>query len=135
MEVKDFENLLSDFGQELNNMDFFLLQAAGPIVDKMKSKSPVRTGALKRSISSIVSNNKMEINMLVYGAFQNYGVNGTQNNPAKQVQFGIQPRPRVEPFYSFKKRRFGLVPRDFFDIDNISDEVANFLADKLIERI
>ena len=133
--VTDFENMLSGFGESLNNLDLFLLNVSGPIVDRMKSKSPVKTGALKKSISAIVSDNKLTFNMLFYGPFQNYGVNGTDNRTAKEVQFGVQPRPTNEPFYSFKKRRFGIIHRDFFDINDITDEVANYLGEQLIIKI
>lgn len=133
--VEDFENMLDGFGEALNNIDLQLLNVSGPIVDKMKSKSPVKTGALKKSISAIVTKNTLTFNMLFYGAFQNYGVNGTETLTAKEVQFGVEPRPTNEPFYAFKKRRFGIIHRDFFDINDITDEVANYLGDQLIIKI
>jgi len=133
--ISDFEALLLGFGQTLNEIDILLLDISGKIVDDMKSKSPIKTGALKKSITSIVSNKTLTFNMLVYGAFQNYGVNGTNVKQAKQVQFGVEPRPLNEPFYAFKSRRFGLKSRDFFDIDEIIDRVSNELGDKIIAKI
>lgn len=134
-DINEFENMLSEFGETLNNIDFMLLNVSGPIVDEMRSKSPIKTGALKSSITSIVSKNKLTFNMLVYGAFQNYGVKGTEDNKAKKVQFGVEPRPLNEPFYAFKTRRFGLKSRDFFNIDEITDKVADYLGDQMIIKI
>ena len=133
--IEEFENMLSGFGQSLNNIDLQLLNVSGPIIDRMKKKSPVKTGALKKSISAIVTKNTLTFNMLFYGPFQNYGVNGTETLTAKEVQFGVEPRPTSEPFYAFKKRRFGIIHRDFFDVNDITDEVANYLGDQLIIKI
>jgi len=133
--TQDFENQLSQFGQGLNNLDLYLLQVAGPIVDRMKQRSPVDTGDLRNSIRAEVNNNSLVFKMMFYGAFQNYGVRGTQDNKGVPVEFGIQPRPDKEPFYAFKNRRFGLNNRDFFNMNQISDEVANYLADRLIQLI
>lgn len=133
--VTEFEDMLSGFGQALNDIDLQLLNVSGPIIDRMKKKSPVKTGALKNSISAVVSNNTLTFNMLFYGPYQNYGVNGTETFTAKEVEFGVEPRPTNEPFYAFKKRRFGIIHRDFFDINDITDEVANYLGDQLIAKI
>lgn len=133
--VDDFEKQIGNFGQALNNLDLFLLNVSGPIVDKMRQKAPVDTGALRDSIKAVVQNNTLTFNMLIYGSFQNYGVRGTEDQLGKEVEFGVDPRPTTEPFYSFKSRRFGLRNRDFFNMNEISDEVANYLADRLIENI
>ncbi len=133
--IQDFENQINQFGQGLNNLDLYLLQVAGGIVDRMKQRSPVDTGALKQSIRAEVMNNTLTFKMMFYGGFQNYGVRGTQDNKGIDVEFGVQPRPSAEPFYAFKKRRFGLRNRDFFNMNDMSDEVANYLADRLIAII
>lgn len=133
--IQEFEDMLSGFGESLNNLDLQLLNASGPIIDRMKKKSPVKTGALKKSISAVVANNTLTFNMLFYGPFQNFGVKGTEDNVAKEVEFGVRPRPRSEPFYSFKKRRFGIIHRDFFNLNDITDEVANYLGEELIIKI
>ena len=68
--------------------------------------------------------------MVYYGAFQNYGVNGTEDKPARKVEFGVSPRPTSEPFYAFKKRRFGLKPQNFFNLEQLQD----FVGQQLLEQ-
>jgi hypothetical protein len=133
--VNDFEKQLENFGQAINNLDLYLLQVAGPIVDRMKQRSPVDTGDLRNSIRAEVANNTLTFKMMFYGGFQNYGVRGTEDNKGIDVEFGVEPRPTNEPFYAFKSRRFGLTNRNFFNMNEMSDEVANYLADRLIEVI
>lgn len=133
--VEDFEGLLSGLGQELNNIDRYLLDVAGPIIDEMKRKSPVDTGDLKKSIRAEVSNNTLLFKMMFYGSFVNYGVRGTKDNKGVNVEFGVEPRPRVEPFYSFKSRRFGIKNANFYNVGDITDEVVEYIENKLIEKI
>ena len=133
--IDDFIKDLEGFGESLNNIDLYLLEVSGNIVSELKSKAPVDTGELRKSIRSRVANNQMEINMLNYGAFQNYGVKGTQDNRANQVQFGVQPRPKVEPFYSFQSRRFGIKPKNFFNIDNITNMVEEHIQKRITENL
>lgn len=135
MTVKDFENQLNDLGQAINNLDLYLLNVSGRIVDRIKQRAPVDTGDLRKSIRAEVMNNTLTFKMMFYGPYQNYGVRGTQDNRGVAVEFGIEPRPTKEPFYAFKKRRFGLVNRNFFNMNEMSNEVADYLADKLIEII
>lgn len=135
MTIEDFEKQLDQFGQSLNNIDLYLLEISGNIVSELKAKSPYDTGELRKSIRSQVSNNQMEIKMLNYGAFQNYGVKGTNDSRANRVQFGVEPRPRVEPFYSFQSRQFGIKPKNFFNMDNITTMVTDHLQKRIAENI
>ena len=135
MTIDQFEKELNKFGQAINNIDLYLLEVSGQIVSELKAKSPYDTGELRKSIRSAVSNNTMEIKMLNYGAFQNYGVKGTNDSRAKEVQFGVSPRPRVEPFYSFQSRQFGIKPKGFFNIDDISTMVTDHLQKRILENI
>jgi len=130
MTVEEFSQELSQFGQELQDLSPILANIEASITNQIKSAAPVDTGRLKNSIRTFVTNNTLEIEMVYYGAFQNYGVNGTEERTAKKVQFGVSPRPTSEPFYAFKKRRFGLRPQDFFDIDQLQD----FVGQQLLEQ-
>lgn len=130
MDVNDFIAELEGFGQELSNISPVLQELGDRITADMKASAPVDSGALKNSIRAVVSDNKLEIDMLYYGAFQNYGVNGTSDNIANKVQFGVTPRPTSEPFYAFKKRKFGLRPQQFFNLDLLEELVITTLTEE-----
>ena len=130
MTVEEFSQELSQFGQELQDLSPILANIEASITNQIKSDAPEETGRLKGSIRTFVTNNTLEIEMVYYGAFQNYGVNGTEERTARKVQFGVSPRPTSEPFYAFKKRRFGLRAQDFFDIDQLQE----FVGQQLLEQ-
>lgn len=129
MTLDDLINELGQFGQDISDLSPVLQELGDEITREMRSKVPVDTGALRNSIRAQVTYNSLEIDMLYYGAFQNYGVNGTQDGIADKVQFGIQPRPTSEPFYAFKKRRWGLRPRRFFNMDLLEQLVVETLTE------
>ena len=133
MTVDEFADQLGDFGQSLEDISAILLQIAGPIVDDIKSQAPVDTGALKQSVQARVQGDSLFIEMLYYGMFQNFGVNGTEDRIADEVPFGVSPRPTSGPFYQFKQRRFGLPARRFFDVDLLSEIVADRVAQELTQ--
>ena len=134
MTLNEFEQQLEGFGQSLTDISAILLQIAGPIVDDIKSGAPVDTGALKQSVQARVQGDSLFIEMLYYGMFQNFGVNGTEGRVATEVPFGVSERPTSEPFYEFKQRRFGLPSRGFFDVDLITEIVADGVAQQLTEE-
>jgi len=101
----------------------------------MKRLAPVDTGALRNSITYTIQGDQMSINMLYYGAFQNYGVNGAGQFGANKVEFGVQPRPSSEPFYAFKTRQFGLRAQPFFNMDTITNQIADAFADAVTEQL
>ena len=75
--------------------------------------------------------------MLDYGMFQNFGVNGKDENTlANEVPFGVSTRPTSEPFYEYKKRKFGLPPYrgGFFDVDLITEIIADGVAQQLTQE-
>lgn len=130
MTLDDLIADLEQLGEELSGPESILTEIGEQITSELKSRVPVDTGALKNSISYTIANDKMEINMLYYGPFQNYGVNGTGDSRATSVQFGVEPRPVSEPFYAFKTRRFGLRAQSFFNIETITNQITQaFLED------
>lgn len=134
MTVNEFEQQLGGFGESLQDITAILLQVAGPIVDDIKSRAPVDTGALKQSVQARVQGDSLFIEMIYYGMFQNFGVNGTEDRIANEVPFGVSERPLSEPFYAFKQRRFGLPARGFFDVDLITEIVADGVAQQLTQE-
>lgn len=148
--IEQFEAQLQGLGEQLTNLDAILLEIAGRLVNQLKAGAPVNTGNLRNSIQALVESNTLTIQMLMYGLFQNYGVDGTQNRVAREVPFGIDPRPRNEPFYSFNPEkkmiggnlpfgarvqihRMGIKPQTFFDLDLITTTISEELANKGIQ--
>lgn len=124
----DFLRDLEALGQQLSDPQSILTEVGETITTQMKSAAPVDTGALRNSISYTIDGDQMTINMLYYGPFQNYGVNGTQTFLSSPVEFGVNPPPRVAPFYSFQTRKFGLPSQTFFNMQSITDTIADAFA-------
>ena len=135
MTVEEFENQLADFGESIRDLSPILNQIAEDIAEQIRQAAPVDTGRLRNSVNAFVTANSLEITMLYYGAFQNYGVNGTQDNIANKVEFGVAPRPSSEPFYAFKSRRFGLPPKRFFNLDDLQSLVAQRVETELLQQL
>lgn len=135
MTVDQFEQALGDFGQNISNLDDVLLAAGGRLVEQIKANAPVDTGALKNSIQAIVQDNTLTIGMLVYGMFQNYGVNGTDDNIANMVQDGVLPRPSSGDYYQFGVRKTGLTPQNFFNVDSMAEALAEAVAENIINNL
>ena len=152
--IEDLMDSLSGLGEQLTQIDLDLLEVGGHLVNKIKSFSdfPRDTGSLFNSVKSRVEStgngSVLKIQQLYYGAFQNFGVVGTQMDRAVPVPFGVEPRPRQEPKYSFQRndspvggdlpykarmtiRRKGLRSRGYFDME----ELKRLFTDKLRERL
>jgi len=130
MTVEELNAELSQFGQDLQDLSPTLTDIGERITNDMVRKAPVDTGALRNSIRTFVTYNSLEIEMLSYGAYQNYGVNsGKGNKPANAVQFGVSPRPSSEPFYAFKGGLLGIRPKNFFNMDILQDTVEQSLLE------
>lgn len=135
MTVEEFENQLANFGESIRDLSPILNGIAEDITAQIRRAAPVDTGRLRQSINAFVTANSLEITMIYYGAFQNYGVNGTQDNIANKVEFGISQRPSSEPYYAFKSRRFGLPPQRFFNLDDLQTLVAQRVETELLQQL
>ena len=130
----NLSELLNSLGEELSRPQSILTEVGEQITSEMKRLAPVDTGRLRNSISYTISDDVMTLNMMYYGPFQNYGVNGTgSSRGARRVEFGVQPRPTSEPFYAFRTREFGLRPQTFFNMQTITDQIADAFADAVNE--
>ena len=149
MTVDQFANALNQFGENLRNIDNELLEIGGQLVADLKQAAPRDSGALRNSIQAVIENNQLQIAMLEYGVFQNYGVDGTKQRVARDVPaFGIDPMPRDgHRTYSFgtddnvtmisgrgnnfsygvrtKIYQEGLRPQNWFDLDALTDALTN----------
>ena len=141
---------LSQFGQQATDLSDILATIGSDITGQIKRAAPVDTGALKASISFNVSPNSLQLEMLNYGIFQNYGVKGTENDPGAistpdgifgvaagyKFQFKSQTIGGSLPFpvrRSIAQR--GLKPKQFFNLRDITDEVVERLTEELIRPI
>jgi len=136
-------------------LDFYSIVSqsrSGGIVNQIKANAPVDSGSLRDSIQAVVANNAVEIQMLAYGLFQNYGVDGMQQRQADPVPFGVEPRPAAGNRFGFSgdyemiggslpipARKhiyaFGIKPQRFFDIATISNYIETEVARRLAESI
>jgi hypothetical protein len=150
MTVDEMNARLSQFGQQATDLTDILTQIGSEITGQIKRAAPVDTGALRSSISFNVSMNSLELEMLNYGVFQNYGVKGTENDPGAiatpdgifgvaagyKFQFKSQTIGGSLPFpvrRSIAQR--GLKPKQFFNLRDITDEVVERLTEELIRPI
>ncbi len=153
MTVEEFERALEGFGETLGNLSPVLTNIGGQIVDDMKRNVPIHSGNLKSSIKAVIDEDSLTFEMLDYGLFQNFGVKpdykqggtnkpfnsrfGGITNPTEvpEEPFGVEPQPLSGKFYKYKKRKFGLPARKFFDVDQIATLIANGVADQLTTDI
>ena len=148
MTVDEFDRLLEGFGEQLSNLNNDLLEIGGRIVNEMKSAAPSHTGALRNSIQAVVEDNSLTLEMLAYGVFQNYGVDGMSRQVADPVpSFGvIQPRTGNRfgfsgdyemiggdlPIGARKKiYQLGLKPQRWFNLELLSDQVEIEIANRI----
>lgn len=137
MSIEEFEDYLDNIGEDLRNSDAILLDIVSPILSMMKQRAPVATGKLKSSISAFVNDGSVKFNMLYYGAYQNYGVGGSESSPTnlKEVpKFGIDQQPSSGSFYRFRNRRFGLPAQQFFDIEQMTDYIVTEYENTITEE-
>lgn len=150
MTVDEFERALGDFGETMSNLSPVLTQIGGRIVDQIKSGAPVDSGALRNSVKAVIQDDALAIEMLYYGIFQNYGVDGMQNAPAREVPpFGV-PQPTAGRRFGFSGNyemiggdlsfgarkqiyKMGLKPQSFFNVDAIADAVADGVTQALTQ--
>lgn len=151
MTVEQFAEQLQDLGENLSNMQTILTEVAGQIVDDMKADAPSDSGDLKRSIRARITESDLEIQMLSYGVFQNYGVDGMSQSVADRVpRFGIDPQPSSGnkfgfsgdyemiggdlPFGARKKiYQLGLKPQHWFNLDDMTEIIAEYVAERILE--
>lgn len=146
MTIDQMRQRLDQFGQRATDLSSILTQIGSEITTSVKAKAPVDTGALRSSIQFGVTPTSLTLEMLNYGIFQNYGVDGTKQAPAKGVEAGFG----VPAGYRFKFRsqtiggslpfpvrrsiaERGLKPKSFFSVADIKQEVILRLEEELIQ--
>ena len=146
---------LEDIGESIPmNLETAINNAAQVLMNEIKNNPnfPVDTGRLRDSLQiRMVDGQYFGISMADYGFYQNYGVKGTLNSTR---QFGVPEEvsaflpPREGGTYSFdpKKKmiggdlpfgvrvsihRNGLNGKQFFDINEIVDRMAELINENL----
>ena len=152
MTVDDFLQSMEGIGQTVSSPQDLFLRVAGEFVNELQSRAPVDQGTLKQSIQARVEEDSILLQMLAYGFFQNYGVAGTVSNPGA---FGVEngaPTPRTGSTYSFNPEnrmiggnlpfgarvnihKFGLRPKSFFSIEDITTRMAQRIQEELTNNI
>ena len=131
---QDAFDVFGEVIEELEGLDQAIQDLATRIVTQMREEAPVDTGDLKRSIKLNLDRYGFQIMLLDYGAFQNYGVNSANGRkPAMDVEFGVNLRPSAEPFYAFKGGKFGIRPREFFNIEDIEERLIRIIETQIEE--
>ena len=150
MATRDFFSELESFGENIDNLSNNLLALGAEIVGELKANAPVDNSGLRNSIQAVVEDNTLSIEMLNYGIFQNYGVDGTQRQVADAVpSFGIL-QPSAGRKFGFSTdntmiggslsygvrtsiHQKGLKPQHWFDfpdiVERIQDEITNRITD------
>ena len=149
MTVDEMNARLSQFGQQATDLSDILATIGSDITAQVKRAAPVKSGDLQRSISFSVTMNTLEMEMLNYGVYQNYGVIGTENDPGAISTpdgiFGVAANYRFRfksqtiggslPFQVRKSiAQKGLKPKQFFNLRDITDEVTERLTEELIRQ-
>ena len=132
----------------MSNLSPILTEIGGRIVDSVKEGAPIDTGALRQSIKAVIEDDTLALEMLYYGIFQNYGVDGMNQAVATDVpQFGV-PQPTAGRRFGFSGNyemiggdlpfgvrksiyKLGLKPQSFFDVDAITQVVADGVTQAL----
>ena len=141
---------LDTFGRHVVDLSDILTQIGSEITTQIKNNlrtGPDATGALRNSISFEATQDSLTLEMLNYGIFQNYGVDGTKESRAKGVEQGVFGLPAGTRF-KFKSKTIGgslpfsvrrsiaergLKPKSFFSIADLKDEVILRLEEELTQ--
>ena len=143
MTVDDFIADLSSLGETLSNPQELLAELGDNMVTTIKTQVPVDKGNLRNSIRwGFNGVNAIELFMLDYGVFQNYGVNPGYNTNSYHKPFmndfgGItnpQPAPGFGMGSGYRNRAFGLPARKFYDELQITEYIGEqFLEDIIVD--
>jgi hypothetical protein len=142
MTVDDFIADLASLGETLSNPQELLAELGDNMVTTIKTQVPVDTGALRNSIRwGFNGVNSIELFMLDYGVFQNYGVmpnynTGSYHKPFAN-DFGGITQPQAAPGFGigsgYSNRAYGLPARKFYDELQIQEYIGEqFLEDIIV---
>ena len=142
MTVDDFIADLAQLGETLSKPQELLAELGDNMVTTIKTQVPVDTGALRNSIRWGFSGvNSIDLFMLDYGVFQNYGVMPNYNTQSYHKpfmnDFGTITNPQPAPGFGigsgYSNRAYGLPARKFYDELQIQEYIGEqFLEDIIV---
>ena len=130
-----FDNFQTGIVDGLENLDRELQALATEIVTEMRQMAPKDTGDLQKSIKFQLDRYSFRLEMLNYGAIQNYGVSGTSGGAEEPFRtdsnftgevkqpFGISD-PIENGNFQFRNRKFGIPSRQFYDVKDILEQMV-----------
>ena len=133
-----FDNFQLGIVDGLENLDRELQALATEIVTEMRTLAPKDTGDLQKSIKFQLDRYSFRLEMLNYGAFQNYGVSGTNGvrtpfnlsdsdfRGEVKAPFGITD-PISDGDFNYTSRRFGIPSRQFYDLEQIQNRLEELV--------
>jgi len=125
----------------LEDLDKELQRLATRIVDEMRQNVPEDTGDLKKSIQLNMDRYGFQISMLDYGAYQNFGVEGSKGSNdtiPTDLDFAIGSYG-VKQGTTFKfgtdnnGGRFGIKRQTFFSLTRIQDRLKTLIEQQIEE--
>ncbi len=149
MTLDDLERQLDQATNEILNITPILTEIGNELTNELRMAAPEKTGALKSSIAVEITPDALSVSMKDYGAYQNYGVAGTDNQTSqKAVEDGISLRPREGSRYSFEygvvssssglpyavRRSIaerGLDKKSWFSVADLTDQVKTRLQQRI----
>ncbi len=129
MTLTEFEQRLGAFGESIQDLQPTLTNIADLIEQDLKasySSVGLKTGGpLWNSLKATATADTLTINMLDYGMYNNYGVMPTPSfknggQAPKETYFGRM--------FKYNDREFGLPRRQFFDFNDIENQIAEGIA-------
>jgi hypothetical protein len=133
--ISNFNAFQETAGEFTSTLDRELNALATIIATEMRSDAPVANGDLRNSIKINIDKYKFILEMLAYGPYQNYGVEGTQNRSTVAEDEMTGSRHRFGTQFSmtggnlpFGARvnihRYGLNRQPFYSVENIIGRMA-----------
>ena len=147
--LENFNQFQDSVDQIQSNLDQDLSRLATRIVDQMRRDAPVAQmdgGSLRDSIKVNIDRFKFIIEMLKYGPYQNYGVEGTENRAivtedeitGQTHKFGTRfsMTGGQLPFGArVNIHRYGISRQPFYDIEDILEQMETIIEESIIETI
>lgn len=147
--LENFNQFQDSVDQIQGNLDQDLNRLATRIVDQMRRDAPVADqngGSLRDSIKVNIDRFKFIIEMLAYGPYQNYGVEGTQNESiftadeitGRTYKFGTQYSMigGSLPFGArVKIHRMGINRQPFYNIESIMEQLEESITESITDTI
>lgn len=149
-EAFDFFNAVADEFANPKAIAGGLTRDLDALVYQMRRLAPVKSGRLKSSIALTAQGRTGELNvvlqMLEYGLYQNYGVNGTQGvhspfrpssvgNLDRRQPYGVAVEGSTLGDYMYSHRNFGVPATVFFDYNELLNQIAILAEEGIFEAI